>query len=456
MSLNIKEEIELIQLLEHENDLQLPSKLDPIKKHYRYKMIHGGRGSGKSWGVAQHWIDIGTRETKFGLFTRETKESIKESVYKLLTDTIDRIKAPGWHLTEKALVNKNTKSKFVFQGLKDLSSVESIKSYEGYDWLWVEEAHRIKRAFWDILTATFRRPESEIWATFNRYEELDPVYEKFCLKKSPHILVIEINWRDNPWFKDTSLQIELEMDKADDYDLYLHKWENYPIAQLEKAVIPRKLVDEAMNRTVDSEGLLIVGVDMARFGGDNITFYGRRGYKVVARYAHKHQDSVDTCNDLVRFILDNGGDIYTLVNIDNGGLGAGGLIDMMRKIKGFKNICAINFGGTPKNHERYKNIATEMYFEIKELLPYIELPNIPTLKQDLSGRLYKYTDKQQRVIEPKKDFKDRYNRSPDDGDGCLLCFYNPTSILKISKKEIKGLRDRHKTKKRQARQKLIT
>ena len=456
MPLSLKEEIELIQLLEHENKMQVPAKLEPIWKHYRYKIIHGGRGSAKSWTVAKYFIETATKKKKKVLCTREIQKSIKESVYELLVETIGRLNAPGWVIKNDELVNKNTGSKFTFKGLRDLAAADQIKSYEGYDACWVEEAHSVKFDIWKKLTPTFRKKGSEIIATFNRYEDADPVYELFCNKNDPDILEIEINWRDNPWFSDTVLKADMERDKKDDYDLYLHTWENYPIAQLEKAVIPRNLVNEAMNREVKPEGALVVGVDMARFGGDSITFYARRGYKIIARYCHKHQDSVDTCNDLVHFTLENGGSIYTPINIDNGGLGAGGLVDMMRKIKDFKNIRAVNFGGVPKNPNKYKDIATEMYFEIKEIMDKIELPNIKNLRQDLCGRLYGYNDKQQRKIEPKEKFKERYGRSPDDGDGCLLCFYEPVGVIKISSENKQQLKTRRIERKNRAKRRLIT
>jgi hypothetical protein len=352
---------------------------------------------------------------------------------------IEDLKYPGWTVYEKSIRNKKTGSYFAFRGFQDIRAARSTKGYYGFDGLVVDEAEGVSKESWIMATPTFRKPGSEIWAIFNRYEEFDPVHEMFCLspdlktitedgysrQENDTTMVIECNWRDNPWFPDVLYQEMMQM-KKDDYDLYLHVYENHPIAQVEDAVISRKLVDQAVNRKDVYGGFQTIGVDVARHGNDKTKAYELRGNKCRKLLERKHEEPIDTANKLAHK-ADNE---YTIFNIDNGGLGAGGMIARLREL-GFKNVNEINFGGRAKDYKQYANVVTEMYFECKKKLESVSIPNDKFLKQDLTGRKYGYKiikGKVKKVLEKKADFKKRYHRSPDDGDGCVLALYEPSKI----------------------------
>jgi phage terminase large subunit len=451
------EQIRLLKLLRQQELEKVPDKLRPlyIQGKYDTKVAYGGRGAAKSWTMAIYIIKRASKEKKLRILcTREIQESIKLSVYSLLVDTIHRLGYPHWKITETYLYNKKTKSKIVFRGLRDIKAAKQIKSYESFDIVWCEEAETILQESWDLLRPTVRKKNSELLITFNRYEEFDPVYNEFCLIPDAYTLVIPINWRDNPYFTERNRR-DMEKMKKLDYDKYMNIWEGHPIAQIENAVIPQKLVSEAVQRNIKPEGGLSVGVDMAAFGSDSIAFYMRKGLKIIARKKYKHQDVLKTADDLENFIIGSGGSIYTELKIDKGGMDGGGLIPIMRK-KGFENVIGIDFGGVPKDKDNYANVATEMFFELLAILPGIDMPDYKLLRQDLTCRKYGYNEKRQKKIEKKKDFKDKYKHSPDDGDAFLLCFYNPGNVLKVSSESKRKLRERVKKTRRKNRSKFMT
>jgi len=446
MSLHPSEKIRLLKLLQQRDRDKIPPILSPLWRPYRKKMIHGGRGSGKSESVVRINIRQASNYKQRIVWGRYIQDSIEESIYSLIALLIEYCKYPGWRIYDKKIVHKKTKSKFVFKGLRDIIAAGSMKSYAKFDKLIVEEAQQVPEDVWIIAVPTFRNKGSEIWAIFNWYEELDPVYKLYCMnprlktfvengyqyRTDGDTLVIQCNFWDNPWFPDV-LRKEMEIMREDDYDLYLHVWEDHPIAQLEKAIMDRILVDLAMKTILPADGPQVIGVDVARHGMDRTIAYEKRGSKVKKIMSVKNTEPIIMARELAHK-ADNP---YIQFNIDNGGLGAGGMIDKLKKELGFKNVNEINFGGNAKNKKKYANVATEMYFECKDKLINADIPNDPILKQDLTGRLFGYDEKTRKKIEKKEKFRERYHRSPDDGDACVLCFYDPGKriILKGNEKQ---------------------
>ena len=452
-----KDLIETISALEKEESEAIPPKLRPLWQPKRYKIITGGRGSAKSWTVAKILTIEASKECHKILCTREIQESLKVSVYDLLKYTCQNLVYPGWVFHNDEIFNTITGSCFLFAGLRDLRAAKSIKSYFNIDRAWVEEAEAVSKESWEILTPTIRgnKDNSEIYATFNRYDEFDPVYLKYCMVPDPDVLFIEINWRENPWFPDV-LRKEKDKDRREDYDLYLHKWENHPIAALEKAVISQEAVNEACRRilTPDPYDRQTIGIDTARYGDDKTKVYERRGNIVRKLFERKHEAPIITAREVAAHCDSK----YTQINADNGGLGGGGMNDALRDM-GFQNVIDINFGGTAKDSQKYKDVATEMYLEARDLMPFIQLPDILTLKQDLYGRKFTYLNDEynRRKIEPKEEFKKRYQgRSPDDGDACLLCLYDPGGSIKHDPEIQKALTERRQKISRQNRSRFIS
>lgn len=179
--------------------LQVPQKLAPIWQPKRYKVMHGGRGGGKSWSVAGVLLAMASAKPLRVLCAREIQKSIKQSVHQLLTDQIARLGLGAFFEVLETEIRGINGSLFLFAGLQS-HTVDSIKSFEGCDIVWVEEAHGVSKKSWDVLIPTIRKEGSEIWLTLNPDMESDETYQRFIASPSPDTWVVEINWRDNPWF----------------------------------------------------------------------------------------------------------------------------------------------------------------------------------------------------------------------------------------------------------------
>jgi phage terminase large subunit len=188
----------------------------------RYKIYYGGRGGCKSWSVARALILIAhTSKKRIGCF-RELQNSIKDSVHKLLVDQIEKVGLLPWfRITKDSITSRVTGSEFIFKGLR-LNATE-IKSTEGIDIAWVEEAQLVSETSWEILIPTIRNEGSEIWITFNPINEEDATYQRFVIKAAPDWVVHKVNWDTNPWFPQV-LELERLHMLATDPEAYEHVW----------------------------------------------------------------------------------------------------------------------------------------------------------------------------------------------------------------------------------------
>ena len=178
---------------------QFPDKLDFLFQPHRYKVAYGGRGSGKSWGFARALLLQASNKPLRILCAREIQRSIRQSVHQLLTDQIQALGlGPFYEVLESEIRGING-SLFSFTGLAN-NTVESIKSFEGVQIVWCEEAQTISRKSWDILIPTIRKPDSEIWVSFNPNIDTDNTYQRFVVEPPENAKVVKVNWQDNPWF----------------------------------------------------------------------------------------------------------------------------------------------------------------------------------------------------------------------------------------------------------------
>jgi phage terminase large subunit len=169
------------------------------------------------------------------LCAREIQKSMKDSVHRLLKDQIVSMNLTDeFDVFDTEIRGKNG-SIFLFAGLQS-HTVDSIKSFEGCDRVWIEEAHGVSKKSWDTLIPTIRKPGSEIWLTLNPDMDSDETYQRFIATPSDDTWVQQINWRDNPWFPkvldDERQKAERTMLKED----YEHIWEGKPRRVAEGAI----------------------------------------------------------------------------------------------------------------------------------------------------------------------------------------------------------------------------
>lgn len=386
---------------------------------WRHIVFHGGRSSGKSTATAYALLLRGRQSKLRILCTREFQNSIRDSVHKLLADIIDRHGFTDYEVQRETIVNKLTGTEFVFKGLRKDS--QAIKSLEGIDLAWIEEAQTISKSSIDILIPTIRKDGSQLIWTFNRTTELDPVYVELCLNPHEDTYVAQVN-------SDTLEEIgqlpqvmidEREKMKRNEPALYAHVWLGQPLAQGENSIIGREAILEAMNRTVDDDGAIEVGVDVARMGNDRTEFVMRKGLREVARQTFTKLRTTEVCDRLESFVEY---DKTVLLKVDDTGVG-GGVTDEMMK-RGY-NVMAINFGAKAVDPDKYPNLISEAWFHMAEIMPTVSLTRDNDLLMELSSRKWVMDSKGRRGVESKDSYKKRGYRSPDKADATILCFYTP-------------------------------
>lgn len=218
--------------------LDFPEKLDFLFEPHRFKILYGGRGSGKSWGVARALIALSVQRKIRVLCARELQNSISDSVITLLHDQIKAMGLESMFDVQRTAIYGTNGSEFSFVGLKH--NVTSVKSFEGVDICWVEEGQAVSKKSWEVLIPTIRKENSEIWVTFNPELDTDDTFIRFVKSPPPHAVVCKMNWSDNPWFPSV-LRDEMEALKEKDMDAYLNIWEGNTRQMLDGAVYAKEL-----------------------------------------------------------------------------------------------------------------------------------------------------------------------------------------------------------------------
>ena len=215
-----------------------PKKLQFLFDPYRYKVAYGGRGSGKSWSMARALLLQASNKPLRILCAREIQRSIKQSVHTLLNDQIQALGLGPLYEVLESEIRSRSGSSFSFTGLAT-NTVESIKSFEGCDIVWVEEAQTVSKKSWDILIPTIRKPDSQIWVSFNPNIDSDDTYKRFVIEPPDNAKVVKVNWQDNPWFPEV-LEIERQhsLKTNPDYD---NIWEGDCKAAVDGAIYANEI-----------------------------------------------------------------------------------------------------------------------------------------------------------------------------------------------------------------------
>lgn len=238
--------------------IEIPSEFKRLfDSDWREAAIYGGRYSLKSHTVARYLlIRARQKKTRIGCF-REFQNSIAESSYQLLVDLINQYKLNDFEPTQNSIVNKINGSDFLFKGL--WNNEQSIKSIEGIDIAWVEEAQTVSEKSLEVLTPTIRKPGSQIIYTYNRLLEEDPVHKRLVMEGRPNTLVINVNYDvalKYGWMPDV-VRLEMEDDREKRPALYKHKWLGEPYNQERKIYKDWAIIDEIPHEA-----------RLERYGGD--------------------------------------------------------------------------------------------------------------------------------------------------------------------------------------------
>lgn len=204
-------------------NLRVSPVFKPLTSPARYKGAWGGRGSGKSHFFAQLMVAENVTRKLDNVCLREVQKDLQFSVKKLIVSKIDAMNA-GWYfdVQDRRIFTKRG-GVIIFEGMQN-HTAESIKSLEGFDRAWFEEAQAASQRSLDLLRPTIRKEGSELWFSWNPDLSSDPVD---ALLRSdiapPGAVVVRANYSDNEWLPDV-LRKELEYDRARDPDKFSHIW----------------------------------------------------------------------------------------------------------------------------------------------------------------------------------------------------------------------------------------
>lgn len=209
--------------------VKLPAKLGCLLTPAPVKVVYGGRGKGASWSIARSLLLLGEKRKLFIVCAREIQKSIKDSVHKLLADQIELLGMNDFYDVLDVEIRGKNGTIFSFEGL---NNINSFRSKEAIDILWVTEANHVPKSKWTVLFPTVRRDPpfgpfkqgSEVWVDFNPELSSDDTYMMFVVKPPTGAIVVEMNYRDNPFFPEILRRQMLDM-RRDDYDEYLTVWE---------------------------------------------------------------------------------------------------------------------------------------------------------------------------------------------------------------------------------------
>ena len=251
----------------------------------RYKVVYGGRNSGKSTAVGRElMIELaGHRLTLLCL--REFQRSIRESVHQILSDAITEFRLDAE--VRAAEIHFANGSRVWFRGME--RNRESLKGYEGIDRVWIEEGQTLSRESWMLIDPTIRREGSQIYITFNPRYESDVVYQMAVVDPLPDAHIVKVNWYDNPGLPDVMNQLR-KRSALREPEEYPHIWEgelrtasygnpfggaraidDCIIEEQSLAPVVAFGVDEAFSENLTSDWTVVVGLDAER----NVAHYER-------------------------------------------------------------------------------------------------------------------------------------------------------------------------------------
>lgn len=191
----------------------------------RYRVAYGGRGGAKSWSFGRAALLHGMARPLRVLCAREYQNSIRDSVHHLLRDQVNALGLDAFYAVEQARIYGANGTSIIFHGLR--RDPHTIKSLEGVNLCWVEEAHAISAESWQLLVPTIRAEGSEIWATFNPDAETDPLYDYFVTSPPASAIVRKVGWQDNPFLSE-ALRLEREEMLRRDPEAEAHVWGGEP------------------------------------------------------------------------------------------------------------------------------------------------------------------------------------------------------------------------------------
>lgn len=449
--------------------------LNPVLKPFwttpaRNRILYGGRSSSKSWDAAGFAIFLASNYRVKFLCVRQFQNRIAESVYTLLKIQIERFGLRAeFKITDNSIVHLRTGSEFIFYGL--WRHIDEIKSTEGVDVCWIEEAHNLTKVQWDILEPTLRSEASQFWIIFNPRLVTDFVYQRFVTNTPPDTIVREINYGENPFLSATILRV-IEAKKAEDFDEYAHTYLGKPREDDDAVIIKRSWVQAAIGARaalgIKPGGARRIGYDVADSGDDKCATVEAYGIECIG---------IDEWKAGEDELLKSAGRVHDQARergaeIDYDSIGVGAFSGAHFKALNVEKQSRIaynkyNAGGevqrplermdlkdplSPKNGDFYLNVKAQDWWEVAvrfrntfnairkgmefdpgELISISpDCDHLNDLIDELATPRKDYDGAGRAKVESKKDLAKREIKSPNKADAFIMAFRKRPPALAIS------------------------
>jgi len=411
--------------------VRFPEVFQPLTRPARFKGSWGGRGSGKSHFFGGFLVLSSLRRQVRAVCLREVQNSIKDSVKQLIEDKIRQYGlADEFEITDAEIRGPND-SLFVFRGLKS-HNASSIKSLEGFNVAWVEEAQTVSQKSLDLLLPTIRSEDSELWFSWNPDQPTDPVDQFLRVHPPEGSVVVRANYTDNPFFP-TVLEDDMRRDKQTSPEKYAHVWLGEYQSQADTQFISWDLVKQAQSRKFVRGGKpVLFGLDVARFGDDRSILAIREGDALVTLMKWEKVDTQQLAAYVMEVANSRKPDV---IFVDGAGVG-GGVVDRLKALK--LRVIEVNGGNKASHDARYGNKRAEMWGRMKEwlggrgMLAEWDLD----IAAELTGPTYHFDSSNRIFLEKKEDMKKRGLRSPDLADALSMTFAEPVAVPGLSPRPV--------------------
>jgi len=425
--------------------LKIPDKLDPILTNlddYRYFLLEGGRGGGKSHAIARLILFLADKYSLRVVCGRETQNSISESVYSLFVDLV-RTHQLNFEIQTQKITSRNTNSVISFRGFRQQGAF-NIQGMEGVDLVWIDEAQALKKDTIDVLIPTIRKDNAKVFFTMNRHIFNDPAYANFVNRDD--CLHIHINFYDNP-FCTTALKKEAEECKKLNEKDYDHIWLGKPLDQAEDALFSQ---NDFENGRVNAHllrpgyGLRVAAFDIARYGDDKCAVVvlqqmGAHHWEEIFSDEWDHRDLNYTTG---RILMTANQFNVDLAAIDEDGLGSGPFdtLTQGRKLEhfvGFRNPVI----GYSEN-KSFVNPRTINAYKVKDMLlqGHLNIKNPKIIEECLTIK-YTFDHNQRRVLVSKDQMKKLGFKSPNLADAVIMAV---SLIGTVKQKQVKQYQPQHR------------
>lgn len=384
-------------------------------------------------------------KTRF-LCVRRFQNKIKDSVYTLIASQIGNFGFQGYEVLAAEIRHQNG-TDFTFYGIE--RNTDEIKSFEGADILWIEEAHNLTEEQWRILEPTIRKDGSEIWISFNPKLVTDFIYRRFILNPPPSTRVRLVNYPDNPFLSST-MRAVIEAKKEEDEEEYAHVYLGVPLQNDDRAVIKRSWVEAAVdahiNLEIDLSGARTVGYDVADSGEDKNAIVVMDGGIAVALEEWKAPEDALSESAMRAWAHVAGGRLV----YDSIGVGAhvGSTLKDAGKRTGYYKFNAAGAVINPKsqyspgikNGEKFENLKAQAWQDVADRLRNTynainkgtkfspdelisissDLPHLERLKTELSSPRRSFSKRGLDMVEPKDALAKRGIKSPNLADAFVM------------------------------------